>query len=432
MLINNYLFNLLNFLSRTTLVKYSLLLFFCSFVTLLFAQSDSDCLACHEGNGIETSVNRSAHSKVKCIACHKDAAVKEFPHAERLKKVNCGTCHAKIETQVNNDIHHSLKLSGSKLPTCKSCHGTHAVVRTVSVANKSKQFCSKCHGSKNQLSKPYHADGPKENRKNNICNNCHSDSKASAMLKNSAHHQLSCADCHGYVQQNLSQHQKKLEGATLAECSSCHLELAQNFKKSIHATARQNGSDKTAQCWDCHGSHDIKSVKLSGNKKASIQISESCKKCHPHIANEYDASIHGKKINQGDLRAPTCDYCHSAHKITAINTNNKKAIIKKLQEKTCLSCHKDVLLSAMCIYCHTTHSILPKNDPKASIHKNNIVTTCRQCHKDASEEFAKSFFHISANEDTSMNFYLIGSIAFALLILIVIIYFLLKRKIHEL
>jgi nitrate/TMAO reductase-like tetraheme cytochrome c subunit len=82
------------------------------------AQTNNDCMLCHEdkdlttiksGKRISVYVNiglyrKSVHKNLKCIDCHKDAAV-DFPHPERLKKVNCGSCHKEAMKMFESGLH---------------------------------------------------------------------------------------------------------------------------------------------------------------------------------------------------------------------------------------------------------------------------------------------------------------------------------------
>ena len=83
----------------------------------LSAQSDEDCLMCHEDleltaerNGRTISMymdtarfSNSVHSNNTCISCHKDADDNDFAHMDGggLNSVECGSCH---NNQMVNNI----------------------------------------------------------------------------------------------------------------------------------------------------------------------------------------------------------------------------------------------------------------------------------------------------------------------------------------
>lgn len=42
--------------------------------------------------------------------------------------------------------------------------------------------------------------------------------------------------------------------------------------------------------------------------------------------------------------------------------------------------HKGLIVSATCSSCHTAHDVYPHEDPRSSIHRDNVAKTCMQCH----------------------------------------------------
>jgi hypothetical protein len=52
--------------------------------------------------------------------------------------------------------------------------------------------------------------------------------------------------------------------------------------------------------------------------------------------------------------------------------------------------------TADCVSCHATsaiHDIYKKDQPEATVHKDNLANTCRQCHKDVNERFVQIDVH---------------------------------------
>ncbi len=475
-----------------------------------YAQTNDECMMCHEDKTLTTVKNRkeislfvnidklkkSAHKKVECISCHKDLAGAEFPHKENVNKVNCGSCHKEYSILVKNDIHNTiLKNTCENPPGCKTCHDTHHVKRPAEVVNKSKEFCGKCH-KEPVLSAKYHI----SSGVNQSCLECHNDTDYKTKLNNSVHKKLECSNCHGYVVNNMKEHEK--EGIRpSADCYLCHGSIATEHKESIHGISLSEGIFESAQCWNCHGSHEIKKVTSEdspvyptnlvktcgkchdddafsekhysavkhpaklystsvhgklvekgrldaaycttchgvhniknriqpGSSISSLGVSKSCGKCHEEIQKEYEQSIHWIAVKKGVGESPTCNDCHSEHCIKEISTIDKRKEIEKLQEKTCLECHQNLLLSerfgidgesagsyqdsyhglavmrgdedaAMCIDCHGIHKILPKYHEESSINEKNITKTCAKCHKGATETFSKSYSHKSGDTNSS-------------------------------
>ena len=44
----------------------------------------------------------------------------------------------------------------------------------------------------------------------------------------------------------------------------------------------------------------------------------------------------------------------------------------------------------MCTNCHTSHKVLPADDPASSVNRKNIATTCSNCHKGVYEDYTRS------------------------------------------
>ena len=72
----------------------------------------------------------------------------------------------------------------------------------------------------------------------------------------SVHAMLDCTDCHTGVKELV--HDANLPPP---DCSGCHDKEAKDYATSIHGMSHAMGASGAAQCWDCHGSHDILPVK---------------------------------------------------------------------------------------------------------------------------------------------------------------------------
>jgi len=453
-----------------------------------------NCLDCHDN-----LIEKSAHNKVvKCDDCHRDIKTDEHEKGD-AKLVNCGVCHDLIASQEQNDVHHNImNIADDKAPSCKTCHGSHNIKSTKNVNDKFADYCKQCH-KENVFKVQFHNIASV----NANCEECHDKSNYKTEIEGSIHKNLSCSNCHSYVVNNLDNHQENPKEGKLADCYLCHSSIAEQHRESIHGISLAEGIDEAAQCWSCHGSHNIlpvsdnsskahftnlvktcgechdnpefskkhlSTVKAPGkmysksvhgqlveagsenaatctkchgihdiknriqpfSKIASINIPAVCSECHKQITDEYLQSIHWMGVKKGVRESPSCNDCHSEHSIHAVNTDEKRIEMKKIQDNTCLQCHQNLLLSeryglegasalnyqdsyhglavsrgdttaAMCVDCHGVHKILPKSHIESSINKNNIVATCKSCHKKANDVFSKSYSHTS-DSNTSAKF----------------------------
>jgi cytochrome b subunit of formate dehydrogenase len=128
--------------------------------------------------------------------------------------------------------------------------------------------------------------------------------------------------------------------------------------------AVQSGNMDSAACLDCHNLHQIQEIGDPGAHNTRVFHTQVCQKCHAdeelmekngvyNIAVEtYLASYHGKNYALGFPE-----------------------------------------LVAGCADCHTSHSILPHDNQKSSLHPDNLVATCASCHENSSAQFVKFYPH---------------------------------------
>jgi len=387
---------------KKTLISYLIfILISCSGVFSIQAQ-EINCLDCHEN-----LVAKTVHDKIiKCSDCHSDILTDD--HAGKVvHKVDCKKCHEAINAQMKNDVHRKLKhLSEEKAPNCKSCHGTHKIVSPTSVANKEKEYCGKCHKS-GIIAVPYHT----VSKVSESCSKCHSEKNHQQELAKSVHRNLSCSNCHSYVVNNLANHQKAPKDGVLADCYLCHNAIAKEHKESIHGLSLTEGINEAAQCWSCHGSHDIDSVKNKHSRVYPVNLASTCGRCHDDTAfikkyslsvnqpgKMYSLSVHGKLVAAGSKNAATCITCHGKHDIK--NRVQPGSMISSINlPSTCAKCHskvtqeyeksihwiavkKGIRSAPSCNDCHSEHSIhaintLNKREEIKKIQDN----TCLQCHQ---------------------------------------------------
>jgi len=306
---------------------------------------------------------------------------------------DCYLCHNKISDEHKESIHGiSLEAGMTESAHCWDCHGSHSIVKTSS-----------------EDSPVYPVNLVQ------TCGNCHDDPTFS------------------------EKHYSSVK------------QPGKMYSTSVHGKLVQNGRLDAASCITCHGIHNIKNRIQDGSLISSVNVSKVCAECHKEIAEEYEQSIHWMAVKKGVDESPTCNDCHSEHAVHAINSvdKNKRDEIKKIQEITCLECHKNLLLSsrfglegesagnyqdsyhglavmrgdedaAMCVDCHGVHKILPKYHNESDIHEDNVVATCQRCHPGANEVFSKSYSHSSMEEGSAKKIEdIVGFIYFWLIVIVI-------------
>jgi predicted CXXCH cytochrome family protein len=311
--------------------------------TQLYSQEISEsnqlCIDCHEDdeltyerNGKEISLNvdshkfiASVHGDVKCVDCHVDFDPEEMPHidGDDIYKVDCTECHDVEDFE--ESIHAQENLE------CSDCHSKHEIQEAVTLEEKGAEFCITCHDTPNVK---------------------------------------------GFIQS--VHYEKKIGGENLPTCLDCH-----------------NGS-----------THDIEKAKFTEN-----ELHQLCAECHKEPVENFEKSLHGQALANGKYLAPNCITCHNEHKILASN-NEKSKTYKMNIPGLCGECHKDgtsvselrtisqrhilenysqsihgdglfkrgLIVTAVCTDCHFSHNILPHENQNSSISKDNIASTCMQCH----------------------------------------------------
>jgi cytochrome b subunit of formate dehydrogenase len=245
------------------------------------------------------------------------------------------------------------------------------------------------------------------------CAGCHDQARK---LAKSAHAGLACDSCH--ESHDVYPHQA---GIPKPQCGACHADQAGDYESGVHGQARQHGNQSAPDCGVCHGSaHEL----LSPSSQAfRMAVPDTCGMCHPGVAEQYRASVHGQALAKGITQAPLCTDCHGEHKI--IKPSNAASPVNAANiRETCGSCHGDVRLSrkfgmpsdrlvsfdasyhglaakegvqtvANCASCHGVHNILASSDPNSTINPKNLPKTCGQCHPGAGQRFAIGQVHVA-------------------------------------
>jgi hypothetical protein len=324
------------------------------------ADPNETCLACH-GDKDAGKHAKSVHGQagLECTACHADVSAKKLPHAEKLKPVDCATCHEKPVADYRATVHGMARKGGSTAAaTCVDCHGKHDILR----------------------------------------------SKDSASRTSHANVEATCAACHG---KEAMRGQAKMPGGAVAK----------TFHDSIHGRALAGAARGSAPtCNNCHGSHDIRGKANEKSRVHRANIPDTCGSCHTKEREHFGRGQHGKLRQEGNLAAPGCTDCHSAHDIQPHSAPSFQAAVIK----ECGNCHADYASTyrdtfhgqvtslgytrmATCASCHGSHEILPASNPASKISPQNRLKTCQQCHAGATANFAEYDPHASKH-DPKRNF----------------------------
>ncbi|RKX99703.1 MAG: cytochrome C [Spirochaetes bacterium] len=244
------------------------------------------------------------------------------------------------------------------------------------------------------------------------CLKCHEDDVSPSGFANSVHGQNGCTSCHVDIF-DLEKHEEGEIVPGKPKCGLCHQQVCKEYKKSVHKVLAH------MDCWACHKNiHTL--TKWDGNKKAIIMKCTSC-----HEKKKYVTSGHAKAIIAGNNDSAACSDCHGLHNTKILHSSVYKypKQAREFYTRTCNKCHANKELMernnktvisvasykrtyhgkvqelgypthvAGCADCHTSHSILPKNDPNSPINERNLIKNCSKCHLKANKNFVKYFAH---------------------------------------
>ncbi len=296
-----------------------------------------------------------------CVSCHTPHLV--LPHTDPRSSIarkniagTCAKCHSAIEEVHRKIIKGELwEKEANVLPACPDCHQPHKVRKVFYEQGMADQDCLTCHAKKDIKAS--------------------SDGRSlwvdAAELAGSRHATRSCSQCHSEVRPSLTR-----ACATIThkvDCAACHAEPAQQYAKSVHGQLQAKGDSNAPSCRECHGTHGTKGRKDSSSPTFSRNVPQLCARCHREgqraairytgtehqIIENYSESIHGKGLLKSGL-----------------------------------------LVTAMCTDCHTSHAILPHEDPASSVNNRNLPATCGRCHSGIEQSFEQSIHSTKVSHST--------------------------------
>ena len=244
----------------------------------------------------------------------------------------------------------------------------------------------------------------------------------------STHQTQGCTSCHADITE--LPHPATLKRV---DCGVCH-DQAAVYAQSLHAKALEHGDKDAAGCQDCHGKHNIRSVKDPLSPVYPLNLADTCGKCHSNPAMgdnhmlsmrdpsaSYRNSIHGRAMyGKGNIQAANCASCHGSHDLLR-STNPNSHVYRFSVAATCGKCHtkeldlfkKSIHGKALdagikdaptCPDCHGEHDILEPSDVGSYVNKERgAEESCARCHND--ERLMKRFGITVAKTSSYMDSY---------------------------
>lgn len=333
--------------------------------------ADQDCLRCHANPTLKAAADgrplfvkldelrQSRHVKVACSQCHTGVNPSKIRPCETLtqnpKKVDCGACHAEVAENYQQGVHGQLfARKDPNAPTCLVCHGSHGILGkrdplAPSFPTNVPDLCARCHREGNKAAVRY------TGSQRHIIERYRESIHGKGLLRSGLVVTAMCTDCHtGHRELPSRDPSSSVNRRNIAAtCGRCHHGIEEQFEKSIHSRAISNSKQPLPVCNDCHSAHTIRRTDEQGFK---LEIMQQCGKCHGQIARTYFDTYHGKVSQLGYTKTAKCYDCHGAH------------------------------------------DILPVDNPKSRLSRENVVATCKQCHAGATRRFAGYLTHATHHD----------------------------------
>jgi hypothetical protein len=187
----------------------------------------------------------------------------------------------------------------------------------------------------------------------------------------SAHSDIGCSGCHTAIagKKHPSRDPVASKRAYSVDqneiCRDCHATKFEQYEGSIHARLVSDGNISAPVCADCHSAHSVQPM-VTYEPVTGLP----CKNCHEAVYDAYSLSVHGKARTDGNvvrashIQAPICANCHQAHEVNAVAAGDQL-------RTACLDCHEGASLA---------HELWL---PNSGLHLE--VVSCAACHSPEAE-----------------------------------------------
>jgi predicted CXXCH cytochrome family protein len=281
----------------------------------------------------------NAHAGIACTDCHPKAV--DIPHPSGTLGGNpCAACHEDAVRQLNASAHRDPGGGGDLRAPCWACHTAHDVwpakdprsslspVRVpsrclechdkqaylIGVHGLAVQLagldvaatCTSCHGGHDILAPSVVGSRVARRNVSSTCGKCHG--RVAETYRKSVHGAAltatdnpdvpTCVDCHE-AHGTSDPGRPKFRLASPELCGRCHASpkmmakyglstrVYDTYVADFHGTTaelfRTASPDQPlnkAVCYDCHGFHDVESVRASGDAQIKARLLVRCQGCH--------------------------------------------------------------------------------------------------------------------------------------------------------
>lgn len=307
----------------------------------LRCHAKADITSSKDGHSLKVQGNAvagSVHAKLSCTQCHSSVDPShEKADGVRVPAVTCAGCHAAVAQQYRVSTHGQLEAKQDKnAPTCAECHGMHDILSNKNPASPTfslnvPTLCARCHRTGEKAAVRYK--GKQTEIVERYTESIHGKGIAKSGLVVSAVC-TSCHTAHSVLPADSAASSVSRDNIPNT-CGACHVGIQEQFEKSVHSGKVTATTKQLPVCSDCHSAHTIGRTDLQGFK---LGVMDRCGKCHEKIASEYFESYHGKVSRLGFTQTAQCYDCHGSHEI--LPARDAKAHLSSANVvATCQKCH---------------------------------------------------------------------------------------------
>ncbi|MDH3890283.1 MAG: cytochrome c3 family protein [candidate division Zixibacteria bacterium] len=306
-------------------------------------------------DSIET--HSSIHRNTSCAQCHTGATPGlDRPCATVATSVDCSNCHPEIVDIYKTGMHGTLADRGDEdAPSCTDCHGIHDIREKLDKLSPTfptnvPELCGKCHREGNQAAVRYYngAEHP-----DHIVENYRMSIHGKGLLQSGLIVTAMCTDCH--TAHHVLPHddpESSIHHDKIAEtCANCHHGIYEQFTSSVHSPTVTDTDKPLPNCKDCHQSHTIS---RADKVDFRLTLRDQCGGCHEEVTESYFETFHGKVSKLGYSAAAQCYDCHGAHNILPPD-NPKSTLARQHIVETCGKCHSGSHRQFAGYLTHATH-----------------------------------------------------------------------------
>jgi len=295
----------------------------------------------------------SDHEGIACVKCHTNARSDRSPVCLESGKVDCSMCHAAVVEDYKSSTHGEYYAAGDSIaPYCTDCHGSHEIIdksdpRSPAFSTNIPDLCGRCHREGEPAAVAY------KGNEHEIVEHYTMSIHGKGLLESGLLVTATCVDCHtSHRELPASDTLSTVNPRNIAStCAQCHRGIYEIYKNSVHSPTVTKTDKKLPACQDCHKSHTIQRVDQGGFRQ---EIVDQCGNCHLDVTETYFQTFHGKVSHLGSDKTARCYDCHGSHNILPPSDPRSKLSHQNVVE-TCKQCHPNSNRKFVGYLTHATH-----------------------------------------------------------------------------